>query len=266
MATLILSATSEITCEALPEDPYGHYKNENCTARNATYDETCELECDDGYESSGDIDVLTCEQDGTWSSGAYCVAVKCPRLNKTSAEVYNEPSCTTETKFYNDTCELSCNIGYKLSRADGVRTCTENGTWSNPVKCEPENGVDMMHGILKRVWEEEQMPEKWKNNEIVLIYKQKGDPLECGNFRGIKLQEHGMKMFVKIVERRLRKLITVNNMQFGFSSGKGKSPRGRPRGRRVDSVRRDMQELRITPEDAQDRTFWKSRTRAADPS
>ena len=30
-----------------------------------------------------------------------------------------------------------------------------------------------------------------------------------------------MKMFEKIVERRLRKLITVNNIQFGFSSGKG---------------------------------------------
>ena len=41
--------------------------------------------------------------------------------------------------------------------------------------------------------------------------------------------------------------------------------RGRPRGRWVDCVRRDMQALRITPEDAQDRTFWKSRIRAADP-
>ena len=28
-------------------------------------------------------------------------------------------------------------------------------------------------------------------------------------------------MFEKILERRLRKLITVNNMQFGFSPGKG---------------------------------------------
>ena len=28
-------------------------------------------------------------------------------------------------------------------------------------------------------------------------------------------------MFQKILERRLRTLITVNNMQFGFSSGKG---------------------------------------------
>ena len=37
-----------------------------------------------------------------------------------------------------------------------------------------ESGVDMMHEILKRVWEEEQMPEEWKKSEIVPIYKQKG--------------------------------------------------------------------------------------------
>ena len=70
-----------------------------------------------------------------------------------------------------------------------------------------ESGVDMMHEILKRVWEEEQMPEEWEKSEIVPIYKQKGDPLEFGNFRGIKLLEHAMKMFEKILERRLRKLI-----------------------------------------------------------
>ena len=47
-----------------------------------------------------------------------------------------------------------------------------------------------------------------------------------------------------------------------------KKPRGRPRGRWMDCVRRymDMQALRITPEDVQDRTFWKSRIRAADPT
>ena len=46
----------------------------------------------------------------------------------------------------------------------------------------------------------------------------------------------------------------------------GKRPRGGPRGRRMDCVRRDMQALRITPEDAQVRTFWKSRIRATDPT
>ena len=43
-------------------------------------------------------------------------------------------------------------------------------------------------------------------------------------------------------------------------------PGKRPRERRMDCVQRDMQELRITPENAQDRTFWKSRIRAADPT
>ena len=42
-----------------------------------------------------------------------------------------------------------------------------------------------------------------------------------------------------------------------------KEPICRPRGRWMDGVRRDMYELRITREDAQDRTFWKSRIRAA---
>ena len=46
----------------------------------------------------------------------------------------------------------------------------------------------------------------------------------------------------------------------------GKRPRGRPRGRWMDCVRRDMQALRIIPEDAQDKTLWKSIIRAADPT
>ena len=43
-------------------------------------------------------------------------------------------------------------------------------------------------------------------------------------------------------------------------------PGKRPRGRWADCVRRDMLALRITPEDAQGRTFWKPRIRAADPT
>jgi len=43
-------------------------------------------------------------------------------------------------------------------------------------------------------------------------------------------------------------------------------PIKRPKGRWMDCVRRDTQERRITPEDAQDKTFWKSRIMAADPN
>ena len=53
------------------------------------------------------------------------------------------------------------------------------------------------------------------------IYKQKGDPLECGNYRGIKLLEHGMKILEKIIEGRLRKTVEIDPMQFGFMPAKG---------------------------------------------
>ena len=65
-------------------------------------------------------------------------------------------------------------------------------------------------------------------------------------------------------EKNLR--MEENNEVFGDMRVPGKRPRGRPRGRWMDGVQRDMQTLRITPEDAQDRTFWKSRIQAADPT
>ncbi|GFR81740.1 RNA-directed DNA polymerase (Reverse transcriptase) domain containing protein [Elysia marginata] len=84
-----------------------------------------------------------------------------------------------------------------------------------------ESGVDIMVDIIGTVWEEEEMPENWKQSEIVPIYKQKGDPLDCGHYRGIKLLEHGMKILEKIIEGRLRKTVEINPMQFGFMPGRG---------------------------------------------
>ena len=41
----------------------------------------------------------------------------------------------------------------------------------------------------------------------------------------------------------------------------GRRPRARPRGRWRDLVNRDMRELRVVPEDADDRNFWRRRIR-----
>ena len=84
-----------------------------------------------------------------------------------------------------------------------------------------DTGVHMMHTLLEKIWLEEKVPTEWELSEIVPLYKRKGDPLECGNFRGIKLMEHAMKLLEKILEKRLRELVSVDDMQFGFSPGKG---------------------------------------------
>jgi len=56
---------------------------------------------------------------------------------------------------------------------------------------------------------------------ILPIYKGKGDPVECGPYRGIKLLEHAMKVVERIFEHRIWQQIEVDDMQFGFMKGKG---------------------------------------------
>ena len=60
-----------------------------------------------------------------------------------------------------------------------------------------------------------------KKSYIVPIYKEKGDPLECKNHRGIKLLEHGLKVLERILDKRLWSLIDISEDQFGFMKGKG---------------------------------------------
>ena len=40
------------------------------------------------------------------------------------------------------------------------------------------------------------IPEDWKSSVVLPIYKDKGDPTECGSYRGIKLLEHAIKVNV----------------------------------------------------------------------
>ena len=67
----------------------------------------------------------------------------------------------------------------------------------------------------------EGMPESWKRSTVVPLYKGKGNVLECGNYRTIKLLEHGMKVVECVFEKRLRKMVEIREEQYGFVAGKG---------------------------------------------
>ena len=47
----------------------------------------------------------------------------------------------------------------------------------------------------------------------------KGDQSECGAHGTIKLLEHGMKVFKRVLERRLIGKVNINGRQFGFMPG-----------------------------------------------
>ena len=82
-------------------------------------------------------------------------------------------------------------------------------------------GVGVMKKLCQRVLDGEGMPEKWKTSVVVPIFKGKEDVMDCGAYRGVKLLEHAMKIVERVLENRIRKLVMIDEMQFGFMPGKG---------------------------------------------
>ena len=55
---------------------------------------------------------------------------------------------------------------------------------------------------------------------IVPIFKEKGDAISCGSYRGVKLLEHAMKIIKRALVRQIQTLVNLNKMQFEFMQGK----------------------------------------------
>ena len=56
---------------------------------------------------------------------------------------------------------------------------------------------------------------------VINCFKGKVDAVERGNFRGLKLLDHLMKVFERVIEKYIREAVNIDDMQFGFMPGKG---------------------------------------------
>ena len=82
-------------------------------------------------------------------------------------------------------------------------------------------GVGVLKKLCQRVLDGKDMPEEWKTSVVVPIFKGKGDVTNCGAYRRVKLLEHAMKIGERVLEKRIRELVKVDDMQFGCMPGKG---------------------------------------------
>ncbi|KAK3543381.1 hypothetical protein QTP70_018399 [Hemibagrus guttatus] len=83
-------------------------------------------------------------------------------------------------------------------------------------KCLGEAAMEFLTSLFNRVLESERMPEEWRRSVLVPIFKNKGDVQSCSNYRGIKLISHTMKLWERVVEARLRKVVEICEQQYGF--------------------------------------------------
>ena len=81
--------------------------------------------------------------------------------------------------------------------------------------------IDVVTDLINQIISDGQMPGDWQVSSIVNCFKGKGDALERGNYRGLKLLEQLMKILERIVDKLIREQVHINDMQFGFMKGRG---------------------------------------------
>ena len=88
-------------------------------------------------------------------------------------------------------------------------------------KCMGQMGIRFLTRLLNRLLMGERMPEEWRRSMLITIYKNKGDAQCCGNYRGIKLMSHTIKVWERIIEARLRNRVEISKKHYGFMPGNG---------------------------------------------
>ena len=96
-----------------------------------------------------------------------------------------------------------------------------SGVSTELIAASGDTGTEWMADLCNKILDEGKIPEDWKKSTMVPLYKKKGDPLLCCNYRGIKLLEQAMKVFERVIETRVRDQVSIDNMQFGFMPKKG---------------------------------------------
>ena len=125
------------------------------------------------------------------------------------------PVCRPSEKL--TTLEVS-NAIHKMKRN---KAAGPSGVVADMLKAAGAVGIVWMTEVCNAVVKDGKTPVDWNKSWMVNVYKGKGDALACGSYRGIKLLEHAMKVLERVIEKRVRKIVKIDGMQFGFMMGKG---------------------------------------------
>ena len=101
----------------------------------------------------------------------------------------------------------------KSGKADGP-----SGVVVEMIRAAGDTGITMIRDIAIAIIRDGKVPADWEQSFIVCLYKGKGDALDGGNYRGLKLTEQAMK----VIDSLIRQVVTIDESQFEFVPRRGK--------------------------------------------
>ena len=108
-----------------------------------------------------------------------------------------------------------------ISKMKSGKAAGLSGIVVEMIKEAGDTGANMIRDLATVIIRDGKVPTDWEQSFIVCLYKGKGDALDRGNYRGLKLTEQAMKILERIVDGLIRQVVSIDNSQFGFVPGRG---------------------------------------------
>ena len=99
-----------------------------------------------------------------------------------------------------------------VTKALAKKFAGPSGIIVETLKAAGSKGIDFLCELIKSVVKHGKIPEDWEMRFILNLYKGKGDALNRGNYRGLKLIEHVMKVMERIVDGMIGEMIAIDEM------------------------------------------------------
>ena len=81
------------------------------------------------------------------------------------------------------------------------------------IKAAGDTGATMICDLATAIIHDGKVPSDWEQSFIVFLYKGKGDALDRGNYRGLKLTKQAMKILEMIVDFLIRQVLSIDDSQ-----------------------------------------------------
>ena len=102
-----------------------------------------------------------------------------------------QPCCSTEI-CYSLVLKVSAEIEMALRNMKNGKLLHLT-TWKNLGR----TGVNFMTEALNKITVEKKIPDILRKSILIPIFTNKGDVTNCGNYRGIKIMCHSMKLYMR---------------------------------------------------------------------
>jgi hypothetical protein len=107
------------------------------------------------------------------------------------------------------TLDIICKALRKMKRGNDAGPF---GVIAETLKAFGEEGITMLRHLTEKAFSEGVTPRDWEESCIINLYKGKGDALDRGSYRDLKLTDQAMKLMEHVLDTFIRRMVNIDAM------------------------------------------------------